>query len=498
MSKVKANTMHHQIEQTIGELGDVTSLLKSQIVAGMPENEVMNALFVSWLDRLAGLPQTTQSEKAIVTAALSSGPWSESQRKELAKVVLMGSPDSSSKRRNQRPNQKCGLIENFIPEETWVKLKDIRAYSELSRASLLAGVAQSIGLECPDQPTLYRMVSILAFCENNFDMEQTGVHKLMDKMQSFIKGQPRHVDMPYLENYPCAAHELPKGIQDRAYPSGVLPIQVDIPELGIILGDNKMRGRRRVDAMPEWLRHVPDEYKSLVMQQVQLYKRGVGSSGSSSQDTIQTTGVGNIGHSMPMPSAHLLRKPNGFVNGFGELTDTKGKHVAPEEASPIEKPGPKPIDVEEVIESPASCMPMDAIVVAEAAKPDLSVEELEASMLAGLHTKKHVGNQRAPPKNDEDTTKKATILKKPAGVTIVKKPAALSMMPDASNVDLTGLFAKLRTRRATMDLKRFTSMAYHHAKKIAEHAGFSDDKAKAIARDSSGKASSLFNEMGTY
>ena len=188
---------------------------------------------------------------------------------------------------------------------------------------------------------------------------------------------------------------------------------------------------------------------------------------------------------------------HGIAHGFGELTDPKGKHVAPEEASPIEKPDHvtpeedpkgKPVEVEEAI---------GAIVLADTpAKPDPSVEELEASLLAGVYTKKHVGKSKGDTEDEETTIK--TILKKPARATILKKPVALSTMPDASSVDLTGLVAKLRTRRATMDLKRFTSMAYHQAQTIAKHAGFSDDKAKAIARDASGKASRLFNEMGTY
>ena len=167
----------------------------------------------------------------------------------------------------------------MIPEETWVKLKDNRRYSQLSRASLLATVAHSLGIECPDQPTLYRMVSILAYCEQNFDLSQEEVHRLMDKIQMFLKGQPRHADLPYIVHYPCEAQELPKSVKDRAYPSGDLPVTVDIPELNMVLGDAKMRGRKK-DNTPEWLQHVPEEFRDMVWQQVSAAKRPRGSGSS--------------------------------------------------------------------------------------------------------------------------------------------------------------------------------------------------------------------------
>ena len=59
---------------------------------------------------------------------------------------------------------------------------------------------------------------------------------------------------------------------------------------------------------------------------------------------------------------------------------------------------------------------------------------------------------------------------------------------------MSGIDAKLRARTATMDRKRFTSMAYHIADKLATNVGFSDDKAKANARDASANASALFKE----
>ena len=91
-------------------------------------------------------------------------------------------------------------------------------------------------------------------------MHQDEVHKLMDKIQGFIKNQSRVADFPYIEHYPCSAEGLPKSIQDRAYGSGDLPVEVDISELSMILGNAKMQGRKK-DSAPDWLQHVPDAFK---------------------------------------------------------------------------------------------------------------------------------------------------------------------------------------------------------------------------------------------
>ena len=270
--KSSPRLMQQNAQQTASELADVNALVQSQVDAGMCQDEVVEALYLSWLPRLAGLSGSTQKDKASLTSALTGGPWTEAQRVALAKSILVGDSNEGTMKK-KRPNQKCVYFENFVPEDVWVKLKDDRQYSRLTRASLMANVAHSIGIECPDQPTLYKMVSIVAYCEKNYDMSQDEVHKLMDKVQGFIKSQPRVVEFPYLEHYPCGAKDLPRSIKDRAYDPANLPVEVNIPELNMVLGDNKMRGRKK-EPVPEWLHYVPDAFKGIVLQQVQAAKRG--------------------------------------------------------------------------------------------------------------------------------------------------------------------------------------------------------------------------------
>ena len=415
MSKHKPTLMHQNAEQAASELTDVNTLVQSQVDAGMCRDEVVDALCYSWAPRLAGLSQSSQSDKARLTSALTAGPWSEAQRKELARAVLVGSHDPTTKRK--RANQKCTYFENFVPEEVWVKLKDTKQYSHLTRASLVAGVAHSIGIECPDQPTLYRMVSVVAYCGTNCDMNQDEVHKLMDKIQGFIKNQSRVSEFPYIEHYPCSAQGLPKTIQDRAYGSGDLPVEVDISELSMVLGDAKMRGRKKESA-PDWLQHVPDAYKGMVLQQMSATKRGRASYSYGSPFT------GLVAES-PMPSADLLRGNNKPASPPKALA---GGPVGPGEQTDGEA-SPKAVVKEK--------LPGDAD---EKGLLPPSVEALEEALLAGLMGKKGVKKKPAA----AVLTPPVVVLKKPAAAVVLKRPAACHTVPGRKNIDMSGIFAKLR------------------------------------------------------
>jgi hypothetical protein len=382
---------------------------------------------------------------------------------------LVGSHDPTTKRK--RANQKCIFFENFVPEEVWVKLKDTKQYSHLTRACLVAGVAHSIGIECPDQPTLYRMVSVLAYCEKNCDMNQDEVHKLMDKIQGFIKNQSRVAEFPYIENYPCSAQGLPKSIQDRAYGSENLPVEVDISELSMVLGDAKMRGRKK-DSAPDWLQHVPDAYKGMVLQQMHATKRGRSSSSGGSVFAEMVA-------ESPLPSADLLRgnskpaqPPSALAYGQVGSGGQKDGEAFPKAV----------VDVELAEDEPEKVLP----------KPPPSIEELEAALLAGLsNKKKQKGTMKKPAA--AELVPPVAVLKKPAAAVVLKRPAARHTAPDGSNIDMAGLFAKLRARKGTMSKKGFTSMAYHNAETMAKNAGFTAEQAKVIGREALGKASALYD-----
>ena len=94
--------MSQSVGNTVAELRDVSELVQSQVEAGMPREEVMESIFASWQHRLAALSGIPPGEKAQVTSALSSGPWSEGQRQELARAILVGSADDVHRKAKKR------------------------------------------------------------------------------------------------------------------------------------------------------------------------------------------------------------------------------------------------------------------------------------------------------------------------------------------------------------------------------------------------------------
>ena len=98
---------------------------------------------------------------------------------------------------------------------------------------------------------------------------------------------------------------------------------------------------------------------------------------------------------------------------------------------------------------------------------------------------------------------KAIIKKAVAKMAVAKKPAAKAATgkptPDddarvASNIDLSDLHKLLRGRLAGNTRKKFTSLAWHRAKTLAERSGFCPDDAMAIGRHAARHASTMFSK----
>ena len=247
------------------ELESVGDLLKAQTQAGMDKDDVLQSLFASWVNRLSNIKLNNPS-KTILTSTLKRTPFSPDQIKELAGIILGGVAEKGCKKggRLQTKNQKCINFENFVRTETMCKLRGT-SLSKLSKACLLASEGSLVGLVNPDQPTLFRMVALLAWSEQCFDMQQDEVFETMDKIQNFIKGMASNTKhLPYITDYPVNAEGLPESHQ--AVYGGTLPPELDIPELSAILAGKLMRGRPQKASSkdPAWLTDIPEEHKAAV------------------------------------------------------------------------------------------------------------------------------------------------------------------------------------------------------------------------------------------
>ena len=228
------------------ELENAGSLIEVQVAAGMGEADVKEILARSYEARITELPTLSSEQKAKLTSAINGGPWTTEQRKMLASAVLNnGSRKRNAASMSKRLNQKCHNIENLIPTTYMVKLKDTDKYSEISRLSIIAAAAKTIGIVNPDETTLFRMVSIVAACAPASSFSQREVWDHMSTIQKFIKAGAAS-KLEYLSNFPPTAELLPEAIQTAAYagePAG-LPPTLQWAELDTVLGDMKQRGSR--------------------------------------------------------------------------------------------------------------------------------------------------------------------------------------------------------------------------------------------------------------
>jgi hypothetical protein len=457
----------------VAELADVNDFVASQVSAGLSRDDVVDALYRSWSTRLLALARLGEKQKTLITAAISGGPWSVDQRKELARVLLVGPEKQSIAAR--RPNQKCVNFENFVPEDLFLKLRDARKFSPTTRASLVAALGQKLGIECPDQPTLYRMVSLMAYCSDTYDMPQATVHDLMDKIQSFLKASPRKSRLPYVEHYPCSASMLPTEIQESAYPDGVLPVDVNIPELAVILGDARMRGRSSSKAAPAWLQHVPDEYKALVMSQI---NRTRGSPSASPDRDLPLRASPAPATAAALPGADVLRFK--FRNELAEVK--RERELAEVKREPLAETGAAEA-------APAAVAALAAEKPADAG----TVEEMEKAFVAAAAPRK-APSKSALKRPSAAPAKKP--VKKAAGAapkSMKAAPMKAATLKAAKKfcVDMTDVFNVLRTR-GKQNRNQFTSHAYHTARARVRAAGAKPEGAKVFARAQAAKASALW------
>ena len=456
--KTQAMGFNETPSQLAQEMEGLAELVELQISSGLDRGDIVPAMYRSWRARLLAISKCSAMDKAMLTKALKTGPWDPEQLKDLVHILAVGEDDPEDSKPNRTRNQKCIHFENMLPMDKWIKLKDTVKHSLLSRVSIMAGIGHALGITNPDQPTLYRMVSILAYCEGNYDMSQKDVHVTMDKIQTFLKAQPRPDGIPYLEFYPPSAMLLPKSIRDKVYKEGDEPVDVDIPELKIILGETKMRGRKK-SSCPEWLQHVPEEYRKQVMHAIGLGGSPIkaASSGSQSSDT-----------SMPSPSL--------------KVTDSDVLPIADVLRYRIKK---KSNDKPEILPAPSTPQVADLDQETPNFATPESIDDLEQALVDAVE-------------GDIKATRRRKTIKKPAAMKttptspVIKKPAA------SGEPDMTMLWGDLRAEKSKLTLKKFTSKAYHYAQTAMLRIGHNRDSAKKFARSQYRKAATLYYDDNFY
>ena len=228
VAKISYNTVKE-------ELSSASVLLDAQIDAGLDADSTLKSLFASTKHRMQGLYDVSRAQCAELTALVTRGPWTGDMKRELAQVlgnVLVADTQASSSA-YRRPNQSCVYIENFIPMSTWklIRSADPRVTNH-QRAYSLAQLAASLNLVNPSSPTLFRMVAIIAYGAKNYDMPQSEVFDLMDRIQDQIKMHKTNQALEYIVDFPVSAAQLPTPLFEHAYAAeDEIPVDLNIPEL---------------------------------------------------------------------------------------------------------------------------------------------------------------------------------------------------------------------------------------------------------------------------
>jgi hypothetical protein len=182
--KRRKQSLNAMTLQTVkDELASASELVTAQVEAGLSRDDTMEFLFSSSKAALSNLGAMTRQELTDVIKLCNTGPWSDDQKKELASIVSARMGDclaSEPSHMHTRAMQYCPYFENFVPEEKWADIRSAKQ-SVLSRAQILASVAKAINLVNPNEQTLFRMVSILAWVCENYDFSQEDVFGYMKK-----------------------------------------------------------------------------------------------------------------------------------------------------------------------------------------------------------------------------------------------------------------------------------------------------------------------------
>ena len=228
----------------LGDLEQVHPFVAAQPACGQSESDVIQVQFEAFCARFRGLEgKITVGQATQLTMAISNGPWTPAHKVELTRIVNASQARGVSrvKRRNL---QECLHFEQYLTEAEWASLNSDAM--RMAKIQQIAARAWSIGITCPGEPTLMRMLALLAYVDKIFAPDDFIAAK--NDLRRAVKtlDAKRAYPHTHLENYPYNPAELPMTMFQYAYVDGT-PKQVHIPQLDTALGHTRMRTKMSAD-----------------------------------------------------------------------------------------------------------------------------------------------------------------------------------------------------------------------------------------------------------
>ena len=261
---------------TVEHLTHVGGLVEASIKTGMDQRKVVTSQYMRWYSLLNALDKKERDALDCDAAkyAILHGPWTTKQKQKLCSILHIGidledaeecmdSSASEAIAMNRRSHNCCERFENYMTAKDWVRVRK-SAGVVFGICQVLARRAHLLNMRLPSEPTLFRMMQIIAHVME-MDVTQDWLKNTKETLRALLKNMFKRCPkdtLPSVPVFPFSASELSTELYNAAYDVDEdPPVDVDMPELDIACLGLKTRSPKADHA---WLASVPIKYRQLI------------------------------------------------------------------------------------------------------------------------------------------------------------------------------------------------------------------------------------------
>ena len=395
---------------------------------------------------LTSTPDLSTKQSGDLLLSLDTALWDEKSLEDLRSWIAEKTGLEDLESGGRRQSQDYMNLPSFLPDWLWKNLLDPNEAPEVSLEKL-CGYAANLGLRLPTEGTL-AMLCTLAYQKDVLAMSGHAKHRLLEQKKPLIRKWLQGNRPPvHVGTLPDSWTDIPGELRRKAIPSGVDPLppppsHVDfwrVASTWPVRVSNRMAldGAAQASTPSGVDSGALGRMAEVVQSSVQLVQEAQ----AMARTALTSVGKGPSGEQV------MLALEDGSVD------DVPARRAAPEVETPAERPGES--------------------VRVGAGK--ISVQQQLRDLQTGL--------------TGADCTD--AILKRPAAsVDLRKRPATQMARPAAASKGSLPRQPSRKQRPASDDTrKKFTSRAYHAAKKRVLRSGGSTVAATEAAREALRKAS---------
>ena len=228
------------VDGVASDLADISTYVEAQLAAGRPRCPVLATQADALHRRLQNLAAVDMQQGSLLTLAVARGPWTDQQKERLSRTIdgLVANARAAPKRRGLQhlPNP-----ENTMLEVEW---RSLRTDGPILTAKIaqVATRMWSIGLTCPSETTSCKFVGVICVCCNIAEPDEQ--RDVFERLKQAVKAldEKRAYPHGHLLDYPPDMADWPEAMVAYAY-SGERPIEVNMPELDVIMMGTQLRTR---------------------------------------------------------------------------------------------------------------------------------------------------------------------------------------------------------------------------------------------------------------